>query len=194
MNNLSLYFGLIFSGILIKNVLLSQFLGICSFLGVSKKTSSAVGMGMAVTVVLVVATMASYAFYYLVQVPFHLEYLRTISFIIIIAAIVQLIEVVMKKYMRGLYESLGVYLPLITTNCAVLGIALININNGYDFIGSNLYALGSGLGYMLVIVLFSAIREKLELLDIPKAFKGLPISLITAAFMSLAFIGFGGIL
>lgn len=194
MNNLSLYFGLVFSGILIKNVLLSQFLGICSFLGVSKKTSSAVGMGMAVTVVLVVATIASYAFYYLVQVPFHLEFLRTISFIIIIAAIVQLIEVVMKKYMRGLYESLGVYLPLITTNCAVLGIAILNINNGYDFIGSILYALGSGLGFLLVIVLFSAIREKLELLDIPKAFKGLPIALITAAFMSLAFIGFGGIL
>lgn len=194
MSNLSLYFGLVFSGILIKNVLLSQFLGICSFLGVSKKTSSAVGMGMAVTVVLVVATIASYAFYYLVQVPFHLEFLRTISFIIIIAAIVQLIEVAMKKYMRGLYEALGVYLPLITTNCAVLGIALININNGYDFLGSILYALGSGLGFMLVIVLFSAIREKLELLDIPKAFKGLPIALITAAFMSLAFIGFGGIL
>ncbi|KAF0091158.1 MAG: electron transport complex protein RnfA [Fusobacteria bacterium] len=194
MNNLSLYFGLVFSGILIKNVLLSQFLGICSFLGVSKKTSSAVGMGMAVTVVLVVATIASYAFYYLVQVPFHLEFLRTISFIIIIAAIVQLIEVVMKKYMRGLYESLGVYLPLITTNCAVLGIAILNINNGYDFLGSILYALGSGLGFLLVIVLFSAIREKLELLDIPEAFKGLPIALITAAFMSLAFIGFGGIL
>lgn len=194
MSNLSLYFGLVFSGILIKNVLLSQFLGICSFLGVSKKTSSAVGMGMAVTVVLVVATIASYAFYYLVQVPFHLEFLRTISFIIIIAAIVQLIEVAMKKYMRGLYEALGVYLPLITTNCAVLGIAILNINNGYDFLGSILYALGSGLGFMLVIVLFSAIREKLDLLDIPKAFKGLPIALITAAFMSLAFIGFGGIL
>ena len=194
MSNLSLYFGLVFSGILIKNVLLSQFLGICSFLGVSKKTSSAVGMGMAVTVVLVVATIASYAFYYLVQVPFHLEFLRTISFIIIIAAIVQLIEIIMKKYMRGLYEALGVYLPLITTNCAVLGIAILNINNGYDFLGSILYALGSGLGFLLVIVLFSAIREKLELLDIPKAFKGLPIALITAAFMSLAFIGFGGIL
>lgn len=194
MSNLSLYFGLVFSGILIKNVLLSQFLGICSFLGVSKKTSSAVGMGMAVTVVLVVATIASYGFYYLVQVPFHLEFLRTISFIIIIAAIVQLIEVAMKKYMRGLYEALGVYLPLITTNCAVLGIAILNINNGYDFIGSILYALGSGLGFLLVIVLFSAIREKLDLLDIPKAFKGLPIALITAAFMSLAFIGFGGIL
>lgn len=194
MSNLGFYFGLVFSGILIKNVLLSQFLGICSFLGVSKKTSSAVGMGMAVTVVLVVATIASYAFYYLVQVPFHLEFLRTISFIIIIAAIVQLIEIAMKKYMRGLYEALGVYLPLITTNCAVLGIALININEGYDLLGSILYALGSGLGFMLVIVLFSAIREKLELLDIPKAFKGLPIALITAAFMSLAFIGFGGIL
>lgn len=194
MNNLSFYFGLVFSGILIKNVLLSQFLGICSFLGVSKKTSSAVGMGMAVTVVLVVATIASYGFYYLVQVPFHLEFLRTISFIIIIAGIVQLIEVIMKKYMRTMYEALGVYLPLITTNCAVLGIAIININNGYDFLGSILYALGSGLGFMLVIVLFSAIREKLELLDIPKAFKGLPIALITAAFMSLAFIGFGGIL
>lgn len=194
MNNLSFYFGLVFSGILIKNVLLSQFLGICSFLGVSKKTSSAVGMGMAVTVVLVVATIASYGFYYLVQVPFHLEFLRTISFIIIIAGIVQLIEVIMKKYMRTMYEALGVYLPLITTNCAVLGIAIININNGYDFLGSILYALGSGLGFLLVIVLFSAIREKLELLDIPKAFKGLPIALITAAFMSLAFIGFGGIL
>lgn len=194
MNNISFYFGLVFSGILIKNVLLSQFLGICPFLGVSKKTSSAIGMGIAVTVVLVLASMVSYAFYYLVQVPFNLEFLRTISFIIIIASIVQLIEVLMKKYMRSLYESLGVYLPLITTNCAVLGIAILNINNGYDFLGSVLYALGSGLGFLLVIVLFSAIREKLELLDIPKAFKGLPIALITAAFMSLAFIGFGGIL
>lgn len=194
MNSISFYFGLVFSGILIKNVLLAQFLGICPFLGVSKKTSSAIGMGIAVTVVLVLASMVSYAFYYLVQVPFHLEFLRTISFIIIIASIVQLIEVIMKKYMRSLYESLGVYLPLITTNCAVLGIAIININNGYDFLGSILYALGSGLGFLLVIVLFSAIREKLELLDIPKAFKGLPIALITAAFMSLAFIGFGGIL
>lgn len=194
MNNISFYFGLVFSGILIKNVLLSQFLGICPFLGVSKKTSSAIGMGIAVTVVLVLASMVSYAFYYLVQVPFNLEFLRTISFIIIIASIVQLIEVVMKKYMRTMYESLGVYLPLITTNCAVLGIAIININSGYDFLGSSLYALGSGLGFLLVIVLFSAIREKLDLLDIPKAFKGLPIALITAAFMSLAFIGFGGIL
>jgi len=194
MNNLSFYFGLIFSGLLIKNVLLAQFLGICPFLGVSKKTSSAVGMGMAVTIVLVLASMVSYAFYYFIQVPFHLEFLRTISFIIIIASIVQLIEVLLKKYITGLYESLGVYLPLITTNCAVLGIAILNINNGYDFLGSILYALGSGLGFLLVIVLFSAIREKLELLDIPKAFKGLPIALITAAFMSLAFIGFGGIL
>ncbi len=194
MNDLSFYFGLIFSGLIIKNVLLAQFLGLCPFIGVSKKTSSAVGMGMAVTIVLVIASMASYAFYYLVQVPYHLEFLRTISFVIIIASIVQLIEVITKKYMIGLYESLGVYLPLITTNCAVLGIALLNISYGYDFLATILYALGSGLGFLLVIVLFSAIREKLELLDIPKAFQGLPIALITAAFMSLAFIGFGGII
>ncbi len=194
MNDLSFYFGLIFSGLVIKNVLLAQFLGLCPFIGVSKKTSSAVGMGLAVTFVLVVASMISYAFYYLVQVPFNIEFLRTISFVIIIASIVQLIEVITKKYMTTLYESLGVYLPLITTNCAVLGIALLNINYGYDFLGTLLYSLGSGLGFLLVIVLFSAIREKLELLDIPKAFQGLPIALVTAAFMSLAFIGFGGIL
>lgn len=194
MNSLGFYFGLVFSGILIKNVLLSQFLGICSFLGVSKKTSSAVGMGMAVTVVLVVASIASYAFYYLVQVPLHLEFLRTIAFIIIIAAIVQLLEIMMKKYMTGLYKALGVYLPLITTNCAVLGIAILNINYGYDLLGTILYSLGSGIGFLVVIVLFSAIREQLELVDVPKAFQGLPISLIVAGFMSLAFIGFGGIL
>ena len=194
MNSLGFYFGLVFSGILIKNVLLSQFLGICSFLGVSKKTSSAIGMGMAVTVVLVVASVASYAFYYLVQVPLHLEFLRTIAFIIIIAAIVQLLEIMMKKYMTGLYKALGVYLPLITTNCAVLGIAILNINYGYDLLGTILYSLGSGIGFLVVIVLFSAIREQLELVDIPKAFQGLPISLIVAGFMSLAFIGFGGIL
>lgn len=194
MNSLGFYFGLVFSGILIKNVLLSQFLGICSFLGVSKKTSSAIGMGMAVTVVLVVASVASYAFYYLVQVPLHLEFLRTIAFIIIIAAIVQLLEIMMKKYMTGLYKALGVYLPLITTNCAVLGIAILNINYGYDLLGTILYSLGSGIGFLVVIVLFSAIREQLELVDVPKAFQGLPISLIVAGFMSLAFIGFGGIL
>ncbi len=194
MSNLSLYIGLLFSGIIIKNVLLSQFLGICSFLGVSKKTSSAVGMGLAVTVVLVISSIASFAFYYLVLVPFQLEFLRTIAFIIIIATIVQFIEIILKKYMVNLYNALGVYLPLITTNCAVLGIAILNINNGYDLVGTIVYALGSGLGFLLVILLFSAIREKLELLDVPKAFKGLPISLVVAAFMSLAFIGFGGIL
>lgn len=194
MNSFSFYIGLVFSGILIKNVLLTLFLGICPFFGVSKKTSSAVGMGMSVTIVLVLASMVSYAFYYLVLVPFNLEFLRTIAFIIIIASIVQLIEVVIKKYMISLYESLGVFLPLITTNCAILGIAILNINYGYDFLGTVLYAFGSGLGFLLVIVLFSAIREKLELLDIPKAFRGLPAALITAAFMSLAFIGFGGIL
>ncbi|MCI0503029.1 MAG: RnfABCDGE type electron transport complex subunit A [Fusobacteria bacterium] len=194
MSSIGFYLGLVFSGIIIKNVLLSQFLGICPFLGVSKKTSSAVGMGLAVTFVLVLASIISFAFYYLVLVPFQLEFLRTIAFIIIIATIVQLIEVLLKKYMVNLYKSLGVYLPLITTNCAVLGIAILNINNGYDLLGTIVYALGSGLGFLLVILLFSAIREKLELHDIPKALKGLPIALITAAFMSLAFIGFGGIL
>lgn len=194
MSNLALYFGLVFSGILIKNVILSQFLGICSFLGVSKKSSSAVGMGMAVTVVLVIASLISYLFYYFVLVPFELEFLRTVAFIIIIASIVQFIEVLLKKYMVSLYKSLGVYLPLITTNCAVLGIAIININNGYDLTGSLLYSLGSGIGFLLVILLFSAIREQMELSDIPKAFQGLPIALVVAAFMSLAFIGFGGIL
>lgn len=194
MNDIGFYLSLVFSGVLIKNVLLAQFLGICPFLGVSKKTSSAVGMGAAVTAVLVIASAISHLFYYNVLVPFQLEFLRTISFIIIIASIVQLLEILLKRYIPALYKSLGVYLPLITTNCAVLGIAILNITSGYNLLGSSLYALGSGLGFLLVITLFSAIREQLDLADIPKAFKGLPIALIVAAFMSLGFIGFGGIL
>ena len=194
MSDIGFYLSLVFSGVLIKNVLLAQFLGICPFLGVSKKTSSAVGMGAAFTVLLVIASAISHLFYYNVLIPFGLDFLRTIAFIIIIASIVQLIEVLLKRYIPSLYKSLGVYLPLITTNCAVLGIAILNITNGYNLLGSSLYALGSGLGFLMVITLFSAIREQLELSDIPKAFKGLPIALIVAAFMSLGFIGFGGIL
>ncbi|MBR5479058.1 MAG: electron transport complex subunit RsxA [Clostridia bacterium] len=180
------------SAILIENFVLVKFLGICPFLGVSKKSDTAVGMGVAVTFVMTVASAVTYLVDHFMLRPLGLEYLQTISFILVIAALVQIVEMVMQKTLPALHKSLGIYLPLITTNCAVLGAALLNAQNDYTFIASVVYGLAAGLGFMLAIVLFANVRERLEFADYPKAFEGFPIALVTAALISLAFMGFNG--
>ena len=179
---------------LVNNVVLSQFLGLCPFLGVSKKTDTAAGMGAAVIFVIMIASAVTYGVYYAILTPLNLEYLQTIVFILVIAALVQLVEMILKKFIKPLYEALGVYLPLITTNCAVLGIALVNVQNDYNILQTLINGVGAGLGFTLAIVLFAGIRERLELADIPEAFKGFPITLISAALMSIAFLGFTGLI
>ena len=184
---------LVVTTILANNVVLSQFLGICSFLGVSQKTETASGMGGALTFVLTLASFVCGILYHLVLVPFHLEYLRTIVFILIVAALVQFVEMFLKKYMRSLYEALGIYLPLITTNCAVLGVALLNVQKDYSILTGTIYGLATALGYWIAIVIMAFLREKMADNDIPRPFKGFPIVMITAALMSIAFFGFAGI-
>lgn len=181
------------SVILVDNFVLSKFLGICPFLGVSKKLDSAVGMGVAVTFVMVLATACTWPLQVYVLEPRGIGYMQTIVFILVIASLVQLVEMAMKKNMPSLYTALGVYLPLITTNCAVLGVTILNIDEGYNFIQSIFSSLGGGLGFLLAMVLFAGLRGKLEFNDrIPRPFQGVPITLITAAILSLAFMGFGG--
>ncbi|MDD4468920.1 MAG: Rnf-Nqr domain containing protein [Acholeplasmataceae bacterium] len=196
MEYLGILFASLISSMLINNVLLSTFLGICSFLGVSKKMSNVWGMSAAVIVVMVISTAITYPLYFYVLVPLGIGYINTIAFILVIAAVVQLIEMLLKRYMEGLYRGLGVYLPLITTNCAVLGIALSVLDKNYatDFMKALVLTFGSALGYALVIISFSAIRIKLDSKDVPKAFKGMPIALITASLMSLAFLGLVGLI
>ena len=184
---------LVVTTILANNVVLSQFLGICSFLGVSQKTETASGMGGALTFVLTLASFVCGVLYHLVLVPFHLEYLRTIVFILIVAALVQFVEMFLKKYMRSLYEALGIYLPLITTNCAVLGVALLNVQKDYSILTGTIYGLATALGYWIAIVIMAFLREKMADTDIPRPFQGFPIVMITAALMSIAFFGFAGI-
>ena len=184
---------LVVTTILANNVVLSQFLGICSFLGVSQKTETASGMGGALTFVLTLASFVCGVLYHLVLVPFHLEYLRTIVFIMIVAALVQFVEMFLKKYMRSLYEALGIYLPLITTNCAVLGVALLNVQKDYNIIVGTIYGLATAVGYWVAIVIMSYLREKMADNDIPRPFQGFPIVMVTAALMSIAFFGFAGI-
>lgn len=183
------------AGILTDNMVLSKFLGICPFLGVSKKTDTALSMSVAVIFVMVLATCATYPIYAYILEPNGLEYLQTIVFILIIAALVQLVEIVLKKFLPPIYKALGIYLPLITTNCAVLGITMLNFTNeaitGFGLAVVN--ALGAGLGFMLAMVLFSGVRTRLESCDIPESLKGLPITLIAAAIVSLSFLGFSGI-
>lgn len=178
---------------LVQNVILSQFFGICPFIGVSKKTESALGMGLAVTFIMVVSTIISWGINQHILVRYEMTYMRTITFILVISSMVQFVEMVIKKYSPSLYQLLGVYLPLITTNCAVLGIAVLAIDNQYDLIESIIFSLFSALGFTFVIYLFSMIREQLEQAPIPKCFKGVPIALITASIMSIIFMGFGGI-
>ena len=178
---------------LVQNVILSQFFGICPFIGVSKKTESALGMGLAVTFIMVVSTIISWGINQHILVRYEMTYMRTITFILVISSLVQFVEMVIKKYSPSLYQLLGVYLPLITTNCAVLGIAVLAIDNQYGLIESIIFSLFSALGFTFVIYLFSMIREQLEQAPIPKCFKGVPIALITASIMSIIFMGFGGI-
>ena len=178
---------------LVSNVVLSQFLGLCPFLGVSRKTNTAAGMGAAVIFVITLASAVAGVIYRFVLVKFHVEYLETIVFILVIAALVQFVEMFLKKAMPSLYEALGVYLPLITTNCAVLGVVLLNVQENYNFIQSVVYGITGGVGFLLAIVLFASIRERLEFSDPPKAFKGFPIALVTAGLMALCFMGFSGL-
>ena len=184
---------ILMGGVLINNYVLQQFLGICPFLGVSKKTNQAVGMGLAVTLVMLFATAATYPIYTYVLVKLNLEYLQTIVFILVIASLVQLLEIMLKKFIPALHKSLGVYLPLITTNCAVLGVTINNITDGYDFVRSMTSSLGVGLGFLLAMVLFAGVRSRIENCPAPKAFKGVPLTLIAASIVALAFYGFAGV-
>lgn len=178
---------------LVENIVLAKFLGCCPFLGVSRKLDSAVGMSSAVIFVLLMSTAVTWPIYTFLLVPFGLEYLQTIVFILVIAALVQLVEFVMKKYMKPLYRALGVYLPLITTNCAVLGCVLLNVENSYNFIESIVNTLGIGIGFMLAMVLFAGVRSKMETVEFPKSFQGVPITLVAASIVSMSFMGFASV-
>ena len=184
---------ILLSSVLVDNYVLSRFLGICPFLGVSKKIDQAVGMGVAVTVVMLLATSATWPIQRFVLDTLGLGYLQNIAFILIIATLVQILELVLKKFSPSLYKGLGVYLPLITTNCAVLGVTINNIIDGYSFIESMVSSLGCGLGFLLAMVLFSGIRSRIDDTKVPAPFRGLAVTLIAASFISLAFMGFGGI-
>ena len=179
---------------LVSNVVLSQFLGLCPFLGVSKKVDTALGMGTAVIFVITIASFVAACIYKFILVPTNLEYLQTIVFILVIAALVQFVEMFLKRYMQGLYQSLGVYLPLITTNCAVLGVALTNVTKGHGILYSVVNGFATALGFTISIVLLASIREKLEYNDVPEVLKGMPIVLITAGLMAIAFCGFSGLI
>ncbi len=190
MDQISRLLAITLAAILANNFIFSQFLGICPFLGVSKKVDTAVGMGFAVTFVMGLASAITWAVNKFILVPLYLE---TIVFILVIAALVQFVEMFLKKAMPSLYEALGVYLPLITTNCAVLGVALLNIQEGYNFIESVVYGITGGIGFLVAIVLFASIRERLVFAEYPKSFEGFPIALVTAGLMALAFMGFSGL-
>ena len=179
--------------ILANNFIFSQFLGCCPFLGVSKKVDTAVGMGIAVTFVMGLASAVCFVVNKFILIPLDLAYMQTVAFILVIASLVQFIEMFLQKAMPALYTALGVYLPLITTNCAVLGVVLLNVQNNYNFIESVIYGITGGLGFLLAIVLFASIRERLVFADYPKCWDGFPIALITAGLMALAFMGFSGL-
>ncbi len=187
-------FSIFISAFLVNNFVLAKFLGICSFLGVSKKTETAKGMGLAVVFVMFLASIMCYVVYEKILVPLNITYLSTLAFVLVIAALVQFVEMVIKKTQPSLYKALGIYLPLITTNCALLGMAVINVGEKYNLIESMVNALGAAAGYMLAIVLLSGLRERMEANDkMPLAFRGLPISLVTAGLMAIAFLGFSGL-
>ncbi|MBQ8296980.1 MAG: RnfABCDGE type electron transport complex subunit A [Ruminococcus sp.] len=184
---------ILLSAMLTDNFVLAKFMGICPFLGVSKKFDSAFGMGAAVTFVILCATVVTYPIHHGILVPNGLAYLDTVIFILVIALFVQLVEMILKKSIPALYKSLGVYLPLITTNCAVLGSAVLNIDNDYTFIQSIVNSIGAGLGFMLALIIFSGVRKKMEYADIPETFKGVPATLIAASIVSVSFMGFSGL-
>ena len=184
---------ILLSSVLVNNYVVSRFLGICPFLGVSKKLDQATGMGISVTAVMLLATAATWPIQHFILNPLNLGYMQTILFILVIASLVQMLELILKRFIPALHKSLGVYLPLITTNCAVLGVAINNITDGYGFLESMVSSLGCGLGFLLAMVLFSGMRSRIEETNIPKPFRGLAVTLIAASFISLAFMGFAGI-
>ena len=184
---------ILMTSVLVNNYVLSRFLGICPFLGVSKKLNQATGMGLAVIFVMLLSTAVTYSVYEYLLVPFGLEYMRTIVFILVIASLVQLLELFLKRYIPSLHRSLGIYLPLITTNCAVLGVTLNNINDGFGCVESMVNSLGVGLGFLLAMVLFAGVRSRLESAKPPKAFEGLPLTLVAASIVALSFLGFAGV-
>ena len=184
---------ILLSSVLVNNYVLSRFLGICPFLGVSKKLDQASGMGISVTAVMLLATAATWPIQHFILNPLNLGYMQTILFILVIASLVQMLELILKRFIPALHKSLGVYLPLITTNCAVLGVAINNITDGYGFLESMVSSLGCGLGFLLAMVLFSGMRSRIEETNIPKPFRGLAVTLIAASFISLAFMGFAGV-
>lgn len=183
---------ILLSAMLVDNFVLSKFMGICAFLGVSKKLDSAVGMGAAVTFVMACAALATYPIYTLILIPLGLEYLKTVAFILVIALFVQIVEMFLKKAVSPLYKALGVYLPLITTNCAVLGVTILNIDNSYNLGQSIVNAVGAGLGFSLALVIFSGVRQRVNAADTPAMFKGVPATLIAASIVSVSFMGFSG--
>tara|TARA_Y100000310_G_scaffold332577_1_gene408438 strand:- start:24 stop:602 length:579 start_codon:yes stop_codon:yes gene_type:complete len=187
-------FAIIIGAIFVNNFILTRFLGLCPFFGVSKKTKPAVGMGLAVIFVMTLASIVTWIVYNLILVPLGLQYLQIIVFILIIATLVQFVELFLKKANPVLYKALGIYLPLITTNCAVLGVAFLNVQENYSFIAALVFGLSAGVGFLLALLLMSGIRERLELSKVPKAFSGIPIAFIVAALMSLAFLAFSGII
>ncbi len=184
---------ILISAILVDNFVLSKFMGICPFIGVSKKTSSAMGMSVAVTFVMVMSTALTHPIYTYILAPNGLEYLKTMTFILIIALFVQLVEIIIKRFVPPLYKSLGIYLPLITTNCAVLGVTILNIDSSYNFVQSIVNALGAGIGFTVALLLFSGVRERIDNADVPEMFKGIPSALIAAGIVAVSFMGFSGI-
>ena len=187
------YFIIIIAAIFVNNIVLSQFLGICPFLGVSKKISTAVGMTGAVTFVMVIATIVTYLIQIYVLVPFELQFLQTIFFILVIASLVQLVEIILKKVSPSLYQALGVFLPLITTNCAILGVAILTVQKEFNLLEGVVFAIANAIGFGLALVLFAGLREHLDLIDVPKGLKGTPIALIVAGILAMAFMGFSGL-
>ena len=187
------YIGIIIVAIFVNNVVLAQFLGICPFLGVSKKVDTAIGMGAAVTFVLTIATIVTFLLQKGILEPFGLQYLQTITFILVIASLVQMVEIIIKKVSPPLYQALGVFLPLITTNCVILGVAILVIQKEYTLVSSIVYAVATAIGYALALIIFSTIREQLALTRVPKSMQGVPIALITAGILAMAFMGFSGI-
>lgn len=187
------YITIIIFAVFVNNVILSQFLGICPFLGVSTKVSTAVGMGAAVVFVMTLSTIVTFLLQKFVLVPFGIEFLQTIVFILVIAALVQMVEIILKKISPSLYQALGVFLPLITTNCAVLGISILVVQKGYNLLEGITYTIGISLGFTLAMVIFAGLREHLELVEVPKGVKGIPIALVTAGILAMAFMGFAGL-
>ncbi|HIS34973.1 MAG TPA: electron transport complex subunit RsxA [Candidatus Avirikenella pullistercoris] len=187
------YFVIIIGAIFVNNIVLSQFLGICPFLGVSNKVSTSIGMGGAVTFVMAISSIVVYLIQYYVLVPLGIGYMQTIVFILVIAALVQMVEIILKKMSPALYQALGIFLPLITTNCAVLGVAILLVQREFNLLESVVFAVSNAIGFTLALVLFAGLRERLELADVPKAMKGVPIAILTAGILAMAFMGFSGL-